>query len=112
MKKFLIAAALLASSVSVANAGCGTASLNGKWAFAALNATSHTVFTILNGSFGGIGSISQNSTTCKVTLLISGQTYLGRTENLVGEAATRKPNLMILHHSTNTAVPLLVLTRF
>lgn len=103
MKKLLIATALLAASTTAASAACGNSSLNGRWALANGGNTAHQILTVLNGNLGGFGPISQNSTTCRVTLLVGGTTFVGHTENVASAPAANKPNLMTLRNANNLA---------
>lgn len=93
MKKFIITAALFAASITTAQADCGTNQLNGTWRLANIGGGGGSLdYTILNGVFAGVAPISQNSN-CKVTLVIGGTTYKGRTENL--KDTDRKPLTMM-----------------
>lgn len=88
MKKFIIATTILLASTAAANAGCGTASLNGTWSLQFIGGANASDYVISGGVINGPGllnvPISQSTRSCKVTFSTGGTVWTGRSENVRG----------------------------
>jgi hypothetical protein len=108
MKKFIIAAAVLAASVTAAQAKCSKSAMNGEWLFAYESGGGIRVtFEDGNLTAGGalIGSYTMNSA-CKGTVILSGipVIFTSRADKIEPDEDMKPGNLNFGFESGGSAV--------
>ncbi len=113
MKKYLIAAAILATSVVAAEAKCSTKSLNGSWTVFSSSSTA-AVATVLNGSttIEGAATTMSLGKNCKGTMIVTGfPVPFKLTAERISPTSDLKPNTLVAVAQSGSSFLILEMAR-